>query len=107
MPLPRTGAPRRKANEVGTDDHAGILLHIPERKCAGDDIDAVVVRPFFLATGVSRDDVETIHIDVAAAHLVAGENPDTARRRHAAQLDPPEACDCGVVEDGDACRRRH
>ena len=65
-----------------------------------DDIDAVTVRPLFLTTCVSRDDVETIYIDMAAAHLVAGQNLDTARRRHAAQLDPPEACDRGVVEDG-------
>src|SRR5665213_4040035 len=92
-------ATRRTADEIGTDPPAGILLHVPERERAVDDVDAVAVWAFFLAASIGRDDIKSIHIDVASAHLVAGENLNAAGRRDAAQFDPPETFDRGVVED--------
>jgi len=65
---------------------------------AVDDVDAIAVRPFLLAASVSRDDVKSIDIDVASAHLVAGEKLNAAGRRDAAQFDPPETFNRGVVE---------
>ncbi len=94
----RAVAARREADEIGADNHAGVLLHVPERECPVDDIDAVTVRPLLLAAGVGCDNVEPGDIDMAAAHLVASENLNAAGRRDAAQFDPPEACDGGIVE---------
>ena len=95
----RAVASGREADEVCTDHHGGILLHIPERERTVDDIDAVAVWPFILAAGVRGDDVEPVHIDVAAAHLVAGEDLNTASSGYAAQLDPPQGRDGRIVED--------
>ena len=101
----RAVAAGRKADEVGADDHAVVGLHVPERERAVDDIDAVAVRPVFLAARVGRDDVEAVHVDMAAAHFVARQNPNAAGRRHAAQFDPAEAGHGGVVEDRALVRR--
>src|SRR5579864_7500050 len=102
----RTVASSREADEVRADDDAVVGLHVPERERAVDDIDAVAVRPFFLAAGVSRDNVEAVHIDMAAAHLVARQNLHTSGRCHVAQFDPAKAGYGGIVEDRALVRRR-
>ncbi|CAN5203786.1 hypothetical protein BH10PSE11_BH10PSE11_15290 [soil metagenome] len=102
----RAIATGRETDEIRTDNHAGVLLHVPQRERAVDDVDAVSMGPFFHATGVGRDDVEAIHIDMTCAHVVTRQNLDAAGRCHAAQFNSSETFDRSIVEDRAlVCRR--
>jgi hypothetical protein len=99
MPLPRTGAPGRKTDKIGADRHVLIGLSVPQSERALEYIDVEIARPVGRGARVGGNDVEAVHLDVAASQFVDCEDLDTARGGNGAQFGLAKARDRGIVED--------
>lgn len=88
----RTAVPASgNAGEVGRDRDMLVGLHVPERKGAMENVDAVPVRAIAFRSRIGRDDVESVHIDMPAAHLAARQNLHAPYGRNAVQFDPAQS----------------
>src|SRR5580692_2878585 len=62
----RPHSPGRQPDKIRGDYDVRIALHVPKRKCALQDINAVFLRSLLFVTGVCGDDVQIFNLHVAA-----------------------------------------
>jgi len=98
--------PDRDIGEVGGQNGVSIRLHVPKREGALKDRDAVLMRPLLLTTRIRRDDVQSVHLDMAPADFPFRQDLNPADRLDRVKAHPSQIFQRPIVPDGPSfCRR--
>src|SRR5580658_605609 len=101
----RTHSSGRQPDKIRGNYDVRIALHVPKRKCALQDINAVFVGLFLFVTGICGDDVQIFNLHVAAADGATTKKTYAADCGDGAQGQSTQAGHGFIVPDGQAVGR--